>query len=74
MEGEHPVLGACPSFRHKKKIRSFKISKDQSAVYDILAFNFAGQDTAKETIKEIHSSGVLEGYKIAAQAIMAACA
>ena len=44
--------------------------KDTSAVYNILAFNFDGQDTAKETVKEIKSSGALEGYKIAAQAIV----
>lgn len=44
--------------------------KDKSAVYNILAFNFDGEDTAKETVKEIKSSGALEGYKIAAQAIV----
>ena len=46
------------------------MSKDSSAVYNILAFNFAGQDTAKETVKQIRSSGALEGYKIAAEAIV----
>ena len=45
-------------------------SNDSSAVYNILAFNFAGQDTAKETVKAIRSSGALEGYKIAAEAII----
>jgi len=46
------------------------MSKDKSSVYNILAFNFAGQDTAKETVKEIRSSDALEGYKIAAEAIV----
>jgi len=41
-----------------------------SNVFNILAFNFAGQETAKETVKEIKSSGVLEGYKIAAQMVV----
>jgi uncharacterized membrane protein len=50
--------------------RRFKMSKDSSAVYNILAFNFTGQDTAKETVKEIRSSGALEGYKIVAEAIV----
>jgi len=44
--------------------------KESSNVYNILAFNFAGQDTAKETVKEVRSSGALEGYKIAAEAIV----
>ena len=39
-----------------------------SAVYNILAFSFAGQDTAAQTMKEIKSSGALDGYEIAAQA------
>jgi len=46
------------------------MSEQTSAVYNILAFNFAGQDTAKEIVKEIRSSGLLEGYKIAAEAIV----
>ena len=46
------------------------MAKDSSAVYNILAFNFDGQDTAKETVEQIRSSGALEGYKIAAEAIV----
>jgi len=46
------------------------MANDSSAVYNILAFNFDGQDTAKETVKEIRSSSALEGYKIAAEAIV----
>jgi len=46
------------------------MANDSSAVYNILAFNFDGQDTAKETVKLIRSSGALEGYKIAAEAIV----
>ena len=44
--------------------------KESSAVYNILAFNFAGQDTANETVKEIKDSGALEGYDIVAQAVV----
>ena len=43
---------------------------NDSAVYNILAFTFDGQDTAKQTVKDIKSSGALEGYKIDAQAII----
>ena len=46
------------------------MSKDKAAVYNILAFNFAGQDTAKQTVKKIRSSAVLDGYKIVAEAIV----
>ncbi len=44
--------------------------QDTSSVYNILAFNFIGQDTANQTVKDIKSSGVLEGYKITAQAVV----
>ena len=43
---------------------------NNSAVYNILAFTFDGQDTAKEKLKEIKSSGALDGYVIIAQAIV----
>jgi uncharacterized membrane protein len=43
---------------------------DSSAVYNILAFAFAGQKTADQNLKDIKSSGVLEGYDIAAQAVV----
>ena len=43
---------------------------DSSAVYNILAFAFAGQDTANQNLKDIKSSGVLEGYDIVAQAVV----
>jgi hypothetical protein len=39
----------------KKKEKSKK--QEKSNVFDILAFNFAGEDTAKEAVKEIKSSG-----------------
>ena len=45
-------------------------SSNGSAVYNILAFAFAGQDTAKQTLSDVESSGALEGYKIVAQAIV----
>ena len=41
-----------------------------SAVYNILAFAFDGQDTANQTVKDIHASGVLEGYDIVAQCVV----
>jgi uncharacterized membrane protein len=43
---------------------------DSSAVYNILAFAFAGQKTADQNLKDTKSSGVLEGYDIAAQAVV----
>jgi uncharacterized membrane protein len=44
--------------------------KEKSAVYNILAFNFAGEKTAEETVKEIKESGALEGQAIVAEAIV----
>ena len=44
--------------------------KEKSAVFNILAFNFAGKDTAKETVKAIKQSGALEGQVIVAEAIV----
>jgi uncharacterized membrane protein len=41
-----------------------------SAVYNILALTFAGQDTANQTVKDIESSGALEGYDIVAQCVV----
>ena len=45
-------------------------NKDSSAVFDILAFTFDGQDTANQTVNDIKSSGALEGYDIVAQAVV----
>ena len=44
--------------------------KDSSRVFNVLAFNFAGEDTAKEAVKKIKSSGLLEGYAIVAEVIV----
>jgi len=41
-----------------------------SAVYNILAFAFDGQKTANQTVKDIKSSGALDGYDIVAQAVV----
>ena len=41
-----------------------------SAVYNIVAFVFDGQDTAKETLKEAKSAGALDGYEIVAECIV----
>jgi uncharacterized membrane protein len=54
----------------RRIIMSKKEKKEKSAVYNILAFNFAGEDTAKETVKEIKKSGALEGQLIVAEAIV----
>ena len=43
---------------------------EESSVYNILAFAFEGQHTAKKIVKEIKSSGALEGYDIVAQAVV----
>ena len=52
----------------KKKEKSKK--QEKSNVFDILAFNFAGEDTAKEAVKEIKSSGLLDGYAVVAEVIV----
>ncbi len=49
---------------------SKKDKKEKSAVFNILAFNFAGEKTAEETVKEIKKSGVLDGQIIVAEAIV----
>ena len=41
-----------------------------SAVYNIVAFCFDGQKTAKQTLKEAKKAGALEGYDIVVQAIV----
>jgi len=41
-----------------------------SAVYNILAFSFVGQDTAGLTLDEIEINDLLEGYDIVAQAVV----
>jgi uncharacterized membrane protein len=43
---------------------------NDSAVYNILAFVFDGQDTAKQNLKDAKSAGAFEGYDIVAQAIV----
>jgi uncharacterized membrane protein len=44
--------------------------KDKSAVYNILAFTFPGQKGAEQAVKDIKSSGALDGYKIQAECIV----
>ena len=44
--------------------------KESSNVFNVLAFNFAGEDTAKETVKDIKSSGLLDEYAIVAEVIV----
>jgi uncharacterized membrane protein len=45
-------------------------TKAQSSIYNILAFNFKGEKTAEETVKEIKKSGLLEGQFIIAEAVV----
>jgi uncharacterized membrane protein len=44
--------------------------KEKSAIYNILAFNFKGEKTAGETVKEIKKSDLLEGQVIVAEAVV----
>ena len=44
--------------------------KEKSAVFNILAFNFDGEETAEETVKQIKKSGALDGQLIVAEAIV----
>ncbi len=44
--------------------------KSQAAIYNIVAFNFDGQDTARQTLKEAKSAGALEGYDVVVEAIV----
>jgi uncharacterized membrane protein len=44
--------------------------KESSNVFNVLAFNFGGEDTAKETVKDIKSSGLLDDYAIVAEVIV----
>jgi uncharacterized membrane protein len=44
--------------------------KEKSAVFNILAFNFDGEKTAEETVKQIKKSGALDGQLIVAEAIV----
>jgi len=41
-----------------------------SAVYNVVAFCFDGQKTAKQTFKEARKAGLLDGYAIVVQAIV----
>ncbi|NIV37650.1 MAG: hypothetical protein GWN58_52015, partial [Anaerolineae bacterium] len=41
-----------------------------SGAYNIVAFCFDGQDTAKQTLKDAKQAGALEGYYVVAQAIV----
>lgn len=45
-------------------------SNDTSAVYNILAFRFDGQKGASDAVKDLKSSGTLDGYKIAAECVV----
>ena len=43
--------------------------ESKSAIYHIVMFAFAGQDTANQVVKEIHDNQKLGGYKILAQGV-----
>jgi uncharacterized membrane protein len=66
-----PIASAVlPSNSSEKGDQIMSDKSESSAVYNILAFNFDGQDTANQIVKEIKSSGVLDGYDIVAQAVV----
>jgi uncharacterized membrane protein len=45
-------------------------NQDEAAVYNILLFAFEGEKTAERIMKQVKSSGDLEGYKIVAEAVI----
>ena len=47
-----------------------KEKKEESAVYNILAFTFDGKDDAGEAVKAIKKSGALEGQAILAEVVV----
>jgi uncharacterized membrane protein len=47
-----------------------KQKNEKSAVFNILAFNFDGKDTAKETVKAIKKSGALDGQLVVAEVVV----
>lgn len=44
--------------------------KETATIFNILAFTFEGEDGAKDAVKEIKESGVLDGQMIVAEAIV----
>jgi uncharacterized membrane protein len=61
------------STHYRQKAKKEKTMGDQdtsSAVYNIVAFVFDGQDTAKETLKDAKSAGALDGYEIVAECVV----
>lgn len=44
--------------------------KEKSTIYNVLAFTFEGEDTAKDIVKQIKKSGSLDGQAIVAEAIV----
>jgi uncharacterized membrane protein len=44
--------------------------KKTSAVYNILAFQFKGQGTASQKVKEIKAAGKLDGYSVIGEAVV----
>ena len=43
---------------------------DGSNVYNIVALNFAGEDTAKQTLKQMKDADAFEGYDIQAECVV----
>ncbi len=44
--------------------------KEKAAIFNILAFTFAGQDTADDVVKQIKKSGVLDGQVVLAEVVV----
>jgi uncharacterized membrane protein len=59
------------SAQRKTKWRKIMGDKDTgSGAYNIVAFCFDGQDTAKQTLKAAKDAGVMDGYDVIVQAIV----
>lgn len=46
------------------------MSKESSAIFNIIAFTFAGEKTAGEAVKEIKKSGALVGQTVVVEAVV----
>ena len=44
--------------------------KERSAIFNIIAFTFEGQDTADDVVKQIKKSGALDGQMIVAEVVV----
>jgi uncharacterized membrane protein len=50
--------------------RNIMSKKEEASIFNILAFTFAGEKTAGETVKEVKKSGLLDGQSIVVEAVV----